>query len=157
MLFRSANTIQIYTGTLTGNVTIIVPPVINLYVVSNQCSAGAYTLTISTGTVGATTATVPASGQATLFCDSTNILNANTTQAGGTQISLVDGTVASPSLSFGSEANTGVYRPGAGRFGITVLGNQIVDVNAGGADVTGDITATGTGNFEGGISGGVFV
>lgn len=123
---------------------------VNLYVISNQCSAGAYTLTISTGAIGANTATVPASGQATLICDATNILNANTTQAGGTAISLVNGSAASPSLNFGSEANTGIYRPGAGRFGISVLGNQIVDVDASGVDVTG------TGNFTAGISGGAF-
>jgi len=147
---EASNTIQIYTGTLSGNVTIIVPPVINLYVISNQCAAGAYTLTISTGAVGANTATVPASGQATLICDATNILNANTTQAGGTAISLVNGSAASPSLNFGSETNTGIYRPGAGRFGISVLGNQIVDVDASGVDVTG------TGNFTAGISGGTF-
>jgi hypothetical protein len=147
---EAANTIQIYTGTLTGNVTIIVPPVINLYVVSNQCSAGAFTLTISTGAVGASVALVPASGQATLICDATNLLNANTTQAGGTAISLVNGSAASPSLNFGSETSTGVYRPGAGRFGISVLGNQIVDVDANGMDVTG------TGNFTTGISGGAF-
>lgn len=147
---EASNTIQIYTGTLSGNVTIIVPPVINLYVISNQTNAGAYTLTISTGAVGANTATVPASGQATLICDATNILNANTTQAGGTAISLVNGSAASPSLNFGSETNTGIYRPGAGRFGISVLGNQIVDVDASGVDVTG------TGNFTAGISGGTF-
>lgn len=148
---EASNTIQIYTGTLSGNVTIIVPPVVNLYVISNQCSAGGYTLTISTGAIGASTATVPASGQATLVCDATNILNANTTQAGGTSFSLVDGSAGSPSLNFGSETNTGLYRPGAGRFGISVLGSQIVDVNANGVDVTG------TGNFSGGISGGTFV
>jgi hypothetical protein len=147
---EAANTIQIYTGTLSGNVTIIVPPVINLYVISNQCNAGAFTLTISTGAVGANTATVPASGQATLICDATNILNANTTQAGGTAISLVNGSAASPSLNFGSETNTGIYRPGAGRFGISVLGNLIVDVDANGIDITG------TGNFTAGISGGTF-
>jgi hypothetical protein len=147
---EAANTIQIYTGTLTGNVTIIVPPVVNLYVISNQCSAGAFTLTISTGAVGANTATVPASGQATLICDATNILNANTTQAGGTAISLVNGSAASPSLNFGSETNTGVYRPGAGQFGISVLGNLVVDVSATGVDVTG------AGNFTSGISGGAF-
>ena len=147
---EAANTIQIYTGTLTGNVTVIVPPVVNLYVISNQCAAGAFTLTISTGAVGANTATVPASGQATLICDATNILNANTTQAGGTAISLVNGSAASPSLNFGNETNTGIYRPGAGRFGISVLGNLIVDVEATGIDVTG------TGNFTAGISGGAF-
>lgn len=147
---EASNTIQIYTGTLSGNVTIIVPPVVNLYVISNQCNAGVYTLTISTGAVGANTATVPATGQATLICDATNILNANTTQAGGTAFSLVNGSAISPSLNFGSETNTGIYRPGAGRFGISVLGNQVVDVNASGVEVTG------SGNFTAGISGGAF-
>jgi hypothetical protein len=147
---EAANTIQIYTGTLTGNVTVIVPPVINLYVVSNQCNAGAFTLTISTGAVGSSVALVPASGQVTLICDATNILNANTTQAGGTAISLVNGSSASPSLNFGSETNTGVYRPGAGRFGISVLGTLVADVDANGIDVIG------SGNFTTGITGGTF-
>jgi hypothetical protein len=147
---EAANTIQIYTGTLTGNVTVIVPPVVNLYVISNQTNAGAFTLTISTGDVGANTATVPAAGQATLICDATNILNANTTQAGGTAFSLVNGSAASPSLNFGSETNTGIYRPGAGRFGVSILGNLVLDVDANGVSITGN------GNFTAGISGGTF-
>ena len=147
---EASNTLMVFTGTLSGNVTVIIPPVVNFYVVSNQTSAGGFTLTISTGAVGANTATVPASGQASLFCDATNVLNANTTQAGGTAFSLVNGSAGSPSLNFGSETNTGIYRPGAGRFGISVLSNQIVDVNANGIEVTG------TGNFTGGISGGTF-
>jgi hypothetical protein len=129
---------------------VIVPPVINLYVVSNQCNAGAFTLTISTGAVGSSVALVPASGQVTLICDATNILNANTSQAGGTAISLVNGSSASPSLNFGSETNTGVYRPGAGRFGISVLGTLVADVDANGIDVIG------SGNFTTGITGGTF-
>jgi hypothetical protein len=147
---EAANTIQVYTGTLTGNVTVIVPPVVNLYVISNQTSAGAFTLTISTGIVGGNTATVPASGQATLVCDATNILNANTTQAGGTSFSLVNGSAASPSLNFGSETNTGIYRPGAGRFGVSILSNLVLDVTATGVSVTG------SGNFTTGVSGGAF-
>jgi len=147
---EASNTLQIYTGTLSGAVTVIVPPVVNLYVISNQCSAGGNTLTISTGAVGANTATVPAAGQATLFCDGTNILNANTTQVGGTSFSLVNGSAGSPSLNFGSETNTGVFRPGAGRFGVSVLSNLILDVTATG------ISVTGTGTFSGGISGGTF-
>lgn len=147
---EASNTLQIYTGTLSGNVTIIVPPVVNLYVISNQTSAGGFTLTISTGAVGANTATVPPAGQATLFCDGTNILNANTEQVGGTTFSLVNGSAGSPSLNFGSETNTGIYRPGAGRFGVSVLSNLILDVTASG------VAVTGTGNFTGGISGGTF-
>lgn len=147
---EASNTLMIFTGTLIGNVTVIVPPVVNFYVVSNQTVAGGYTLTISTGAVGANTATVPAAGQASLFSDGINILNANTTQAGGTAFSLVNGSAGSPSLNFGSETDTGIYRPGAGRFGISVLGTQVVDVNANGIDVTG------TGNFTNGVGGGAF-
>jgi hypothetical protein len=147
---EAANTIMIFNGTLSNNVTIIVPPVINFYVISNQTTAGGFTLTISTGAVGANTATVPAAGQATVFCDGTNILNANTTQAGGTSFSLVNGSAGSPSLNFGSETNTGIYRPGAGRFGVSILGNLVLDVDANGINVTG------TGNFTAGISGGTF-
>ena len=148
---EASNVIQIYNGTLSSNVTVILPPVVNFYVISNQCTApGGETLTISTGVVGAIDATVPVGGQATLFCDGTNFLNANTTQAGGTSISLVNGSAASPSLNFGSETNTGVYRPGAGRFGITILGTQRFDLSATGLEITG------TGNFTGGVTGGAF-
>jgi hypothetical protein len=154
---EAANSIQIYNGTLSGNVTIIVPPVVNLYIISNQCSApGAETLTISTGAVGANAATVPSSGQVTVFCDGTNILNANTTQAGGTAFSIVNGSAGSPSLNFVSESNTGIYRPGAGRFGISILGSLVLDIDANGINITGDVDATGAGNFIGGISGGTF-
>jgi len=146
---EAANTIQIYTGTLTGNVTVIVPPVANFYVLSNQCSAGAFTLTFSTGVLGSIPAVLP-QGQATLICDATNLLNASTTFPGGVAVSLISGTVGAPSLSFGNEPSTGIYRPGAGRFGVSVLGTQILDVDSNGIDVTG------TGTFTLGISGGTF-
>lgn len=147
---EASNTIQFYTGTLSGNVTVNYPPVVNFYVVSNQTSAGGYSLTVTTGLPGAAVAVVPSAGQATLICDGTNFYNANTTQAGATSLSLLSGSAASPSLNFASETNTGVYRPGAGRFGVSVLGNLVLDVNASGIGVTG------TGNFTGGVSGGAF-
>jgi hypothetical protein len=147
---EASNTIQFYTGTLSGNVTVTFPPVVNLYVISNQTSAGGYTLTVTTGIGGSATATVPASGQATLICDGTNFYNANTTQAGGTAFSLINGSAASPSLNFASETNTGIYRPGAGRFGVSILGNLVADITASG------ISITGSGTFSSGISGGAF-
>ena len=100
--------------------------------------------------MGAANAVIPAGGQATVICDGTNFYNANTTQAGATSISLSNGTAGAPSLNFASETNTGVYRPGAGRFGISVLGSLIADVNASGLNITG------TGNFTNGVSGGSF-
>jgi len=147
---EASNTIQFYTGTLVSNVTVTYPPVANLYVISNQTVAGGFTLTVTTGAIGGANAVIPAGGQATVICDGTNFYNANTTQAGATAISLVSGTAGSPSLNFASETNTGIYRPGASRFGVAVLGNLVLDVTASGA------TVTGTGTFSGGISGGDF-
>jgi hypothetical protein len=147
---EAGNTIQEYVGSLTGNVTVIFPGASNLYVISNQVTPNGYTLTISTGIPGGTNAIIPAGQQATLICDGVNFLNANTIQAGGTSIQLNDGSAASPSLSFGSEPSTGVYRPALGQFGISILGTQIMDVDATG------ISVTGTGVFSGGVQGGVF-
>ena len=146
---QASNTIQEYSGTLTSNQIILFPPVANLYVISNQTS-GSYTLTASTGVSGGATATIPSGGQATLICDGKNFLNANTTQAGATAISLVNGTVSNPSLNFSSETSTGIYRPGAGRLGISITGTEILDINTNG------ISVAGSGTFTTGISGGAF-
>ena len=107
-------------------------------------------MTVTTGIVGGANAVIPAGGQATVICDGTNFYNANTTQAGATSLSLVNGTAGAPSLNFASETNTGVYRPGAGRFGISILGTARFDLSATG------LTITGTGTFTGGVSGGTF-
>ena len=148
---EASNTIQSYVGTLTGNVTVTYPPTVNFYVVSNQTVDNGYSLTLTTNVVGGANATIPPGQQATVICDGTNFLNANTTQAGATAISLVNGTVGTPSLNFAAETSTGVYRPGSGQFAVSVLGVQVLDI-----DSTG-ITVTGTGTFSGGVSGGVFV
>ena len=153
---EAANTIMIFDGVLTNNVNNIIPPVVNFYIVSNQCTAGGFALTIKTGAVGGSTAVVPAGGQASLFCDGTNVLNANTTQAGGTSFGIVNGSAANPSLYFSLETSTGIYRPGAGNFGISILGTQRLNLSATALTITGGVQATGTGNFEGGVSGGAF-
>ena len=145
---EASNTIQEYVGNLTGNVTATFPPIVNLYVISNQTTDNGYTLTITTGL--GFTAVVPPGQQATLICDGTNFLNANTTQAGATAISLVDGSVGTPSLNFAAETSTGVYRPSAGELGISVLGTQRFKATATGVSITG------TGTFSGGIAGGTF-
>lgn len=145
---EATSIIQEYVGSLTGNVTVVYPPVVALYVVSNQVTDNGYTLEITT-TYG-TNITVPAGNQVSVICDGTNFYNANTVQAGGTTISLIDGTVGSPSLNFLSETSTGLYRPASGHLGISVLGTQVVDVDATGIEVTG------IGTFTGGILGGTF-
>jgi hypothetical protein len=147
---EAANTIQEYAGILSSDVTAVYPPVVNLYVISNQTTDNGYSLTITTGLVGAASAIVPPGNQVTLICDGTNFLNANTVQAGATIISLVNGTVTTPALNFATETGTGVYRSGAGHFDIAVLGTQRVAVTATG------ISVTGSGTFSSGIGGGTF-
>jgi hypothetical protein len=129
---QCANIIQEYVGTLTGNVTVTYPPIVNLYVISNQTIAGGYSLTVTTGILGGANATIPANAQATLVCDGTNFFNANTVQAGGTTFSIVDGTEADPSLNFANEPTTGIYRPGVAKFGISILGSTKFYLDANG-------------------------
>lgn len=156
---EAANNIQEYVGNLTSNVTVTFPPVVNLYVISNQVTDNGYSFTVTTGL--GYSAVIPPGQQATLICDGTNFLNANTTSAGATVVSLLDGTVGTPSLNFAAETGTGLYRPSAGHLGLAVLGTKIAELSATGIAITGDMAATGavsgtTGTFTSGIAGGTF-
>ena len=146
---EASNTIQTFTGTLTGNVTIVYPPVVNLYVIKNSTTAGGYSFTVGTGS--GTSVVIPSGQQVTLACDGTNFFNANTSQAGSvTTLSLADGNVGAPSLNFGNETTTGVYRATAGQFNTAILGVLRSTLSASG------LAIVGTGNFTGGVSGGTF-
>ena len=149
---EASNVVQKYTGTLSGNVTVNLPQTIQVYYITNQTDGGVsnYQITFQTGVAGGAIATVPAGQQVILLCDSVNLLNASTIAAGAANISLVDGTAAAPALNFATETNTGIYRPGSGEFGITIVGTKRFGLTATG------LAITGTGNFTGGVSGGLF-
>jgi len=149
---EASNTIQKYTGVLTGNVTIVVPQTIQVYYITNQTNGGGpgYTVSFTTNVLGSSSAVVTASQQAILVCDSTNLLNAATVSAGSSTLSLNDGSAGGPSLNFGAETSTGIYRPASGEFGIAVLGVKRFGLTATG------LTITGTGTFTGGVSGGTY-
>ena len=149
---EASNVIQKYTGTLTGNVTIVVPPTVQVYYIQNATTGGAYSVTITTGVVGGASAVVTSNNQATLICDSVNLVNANTVLAGSSSISLVDGSVSSPSLNFGSELTTGIYRAAGGEFNIAILGANMFTLSASGLSIAGAISGT-AGTFSGAVSG----
>jgi hypothetical protein len=157
---EAANVIQKYTGALSSNVTVTMPQTVQIYYITNQ-TTGPYTITFTTGASGGATATVPTAQQIILLCDSVNLYNASTIAAGATAVTLSNGAVGAPSLSFASETTTGVYRPASGEFGISILGVQRLDVTATGITVTGAGAFTGavsgtTGTFTSGVSGGTF-
>ena len=148
---EASNVIQKYTGSLSGNVIIIVPPTVQVYYIVNA-TTGAYTVTISTGSGG--TAVLTTGTQATLVCDSVNLYNANTILAGSSTISLANGSVGSPSLGFSAEATTGIYRAASGEFNTAILGVKRSTISATGLAIVGDVAGT-TGTFGTGITGGI--
>lgn len=149
---EASNVVQKYTGTLSSAVTVNLPQTIQVYYITNQTDGGlsAYEITFQTGVAGSATAIVPPGQQVILLCDSVNLYNASTIAAGAVNVSLANGTNAAPSLNFASETNTGIYRPGSGEFGIAISGTKRFGLTATG------LAITGTGNFTGGVSGGLF-
>ena len=138
------------------------PPTVQVYYIINDTVGGIndYTITVTTGS--GSTAVIASGQQATLICDSVNLFNANTVLAGSTNISLGNGNVGSPSLSFSAEGSTGVYRAAAGQFNIAILGVLRFTLAASGltingglfansATLTGDISAANA-TFSGGVS-----
>jgi hypothetical protein len=146
---EAANVIQKYTGTVTGTVTVVLPKTIQVYYITNQTS-GAYNIVFTTNTSGAATAIIPAGQQVILLCDSANLLNASTIAAGASNITLVDGSVGAPALNFASEGTTGIYHGASGEFNTAILGVLRSTVSATG------LAIVGTGNFTGGVAGGIF-
>lgn len=147
---EAQNVIQEYVGSLTGNVEVVFPQVVTLYVISNQTTDNGYTLTIKTSASGASSTTIPPGQQATLVCDGVNFFNANTVQAGATSLNLINGTVGTPAINFAAETDSGMYRPGVGQVAFAILGSQIMDILATGISITGE------GKFSGGVKGGTF-
>ena len=119
---QSSSIIQEIVGTLTDNVIVVFPQVVALIVISNQTTPNGHTVSITTG-IG-NIYVVPAGQQVSVICDGTNFFNANTTQAGSTSLSMVDGSAAVPAINFLNENNTGIFRPDTGQFGISILGTN---------------------------------
>lgn len=141
---EAENIIQDYQGTLVSNCTVIVPPTVQLYTFRNT-TTGSFNLTFSTGAVGATTVTLPQNQTIIAICDGTNVYNAQTsTSSFINALTLGDGSAAAPSLSFLSDATSGLYLAASGQLGFAISG-----VSAG------KLTATGL-LLPVGINGGAF-
>ena len=120
---EAANIIQEYTGTLTSNCTVILPPTVQLYALQNK-TTGSYTLSCSTGAVGASTVTLDPNQTVIAICDGTNVYNSQTSSSGITSITLENGTAANPPLSFVGDTTTGLYLVGSGQLGFVAAGGN---------------------------------
>lgn len=114
--------IQEYTGTLTSNCTVILPPTVQLYSLKNS-TTGSYTLTFSTGVMGGTTITLPQNQTIIAICDGTNVYSAQTaTTSFISSLTLGNGSAASPSLNFFGDTLTGLYLAGSHQLGFAING-----------------------------------
>jgi hypothetical protein len=120
-------------------VTIKITSSVQIFYVLNAATGS--TVTFTTGIGGSSSVTLNANQQAILICDATNVLNATTVIVGSNSISLIDGSVGAPSLNFGSETTTGMYRPGAGQIGWGILGVNGMTLSATGLTVPSGITS----------------
>ena len=102
-------TAYIFTGTLTGNREIIVPNTVQQYWVSNQTS-GSYLLGVRTASQGSPGETVTQSGRAILYCDGTNVVDADTASI-SIPISVAQGGTGATTAS-GARTNLGATTVG---------------------------------------------
>lgn len=141
---EAANIIQEYTGVLTSNCTVILPPTVQLYSLRNS-TTGSFNLTFSTGAVGAATLTLPQNQTIIGICDGTNVYNSQTaTSSFINQLTIGDGSASTPALSFLSDATTGLYLPASHQLGIAANGTNVATFTQNGL------------NVPAGISGGAF-
>jgi hypothetical protein len=147
---QGANTIQAYTGTLTSNQIIVVPSTVQLYTIANN-TTGSFTFTVKTSAVGGATLTIGQGTSLVVICDGTNVYNAGSgTSSSITTLTLGNGSLATPSLKFSGDINSGMYLVGSSQVGFVIANAQAGYYNAAG------LTMNGTGTFTSGIAGGSF-
>ena len=119
---EASNVIQEYFGVLSVNTDVILPPTVQLYVITN-ITTGSYTLTFGTGAVGAATVTIPQNQSLIVVCDGTNVYNANSaTISILPSLTINPGSAAAPTLNFLGDTDTGMYSPATGQVGLALNG-----------------------------------
>ena len=142
---EAANTIQVYYGALISNQIVVVPSTVQLYTFTNNTTNSSYSFTVKTAVSGGTTVAVSQGTSLVLICDGTNVYNAASGSSSTIgSLTVGDGSLATPSIKFNSDANTGIYLAATGQFGIVVA-------NA----LAGYFSSTGL-TVTNGISGGTF-
>lgn len=123
---------QDYFGALTGNINIIVPTVVQPYVVTNR-TTGSFTLTVKTA---AGTGLIVAQGESViLHCNGTNVVDSDTIVPTPSALAMPDGSVGAPGLAFASDLNLGFYHISADVMGISANGQLVATFSTTGFDV----------------------
>lgn len=121
-----ANKLITFVGNPSGAVTVTVPTIVSVYYLYNSVST-AQSVTVKTPS--GTGVVVGQGARAIVLCDGTNVISAVSISASST-ISVVDGSVGTPSIAFASQTNTGVYKYGTQGFGVAVNGVNLLQLEA---------------------------
>ena len=135
------NVIQEFTGVLSANLLVLLPPTVQIYSFRNLTTGG-YTLTFGisntagTAAIG-TTIVVPTTQAIIAIGDGTNLYNANSaTTSFIASLQLGNGTAANPSLYWVNDTTTGLYSPASGSIGIAIGGASAGILAASGLQLT---------------------
>lgn len=113
----SAN-IHRYFGVLTGNIDVIVPANVHQFIAFND-TTGTFSLTVKVS--GQPGIAITQGETLVLYCNGTDVAAGNTSTVVPTGF-FSNGTVASPSISFSSDTDTGFYRFAANTIGVAAGG-----------------------------------
>lgn len=137
---QASNKLLKFIGSPAADVTVIVPAVVAVYYVYNNLST-AHNVIVKTPSGSGSS--LSQGQRVVMICDGLNVVSAQSAVT-TTSISLIDGSPASPAMSFASQTNTGIYKAGTG-MGVSVAGTSIAV-----------FSPTGLAVPVGGISGGIF-
>lgn len=127
---EAGNKLLTFTGNPGTAVIIEVPAVVSIYYINSDIST-AQTITVKTN--AGSGAAVDQGQRAIVFCDSVDVLAAQTASVSGA-VSLEDGSVTTPSLKFATDTDTGLYKV-TGGFAGTANGTNIFTADANGFTV----------------------
>jgi len=137
---EATSSIQEYSGTLTSNCTVILPPTVQLYSLQNK-TTGSFTLTFKTTSVGASSVVVTQGQTFLVICDGTNVYNTQASVSGGTtNLTIPNGSAAAPSLNFVGDTTTGLYLGSSGQMGFAIGGVSAGTISSLGLRLTVGVT-----------------
>lgn len=135
------------TGAITVNVTVTPCYTGDKMICLFHANGTDRVVTFNTGFTAAGTLTVPASTYTEVmfvFNGSKWYELSRQNNVSGTVTTLLagNGTAGSPSISFTSDTDNGIYRIGANELGVTEGGSKVLDVSTTGLGITGNVTTT---------------
>jgi hypothetical protein len=138
---QAVNTIQVYSGALTSNQIVVVPSTVQLYTFTNNTTGSSYSFTVKTAVSGGAVVTIQQGTSLVLICDGTNVYNAASGSSSTIgSLTVGDGSLATPSIKFNGDANTGIYLRASGEMGFVVANALAGYFNSTGLTVTNGIS-----------------